>query len=344
MMVAQAFPNFATAFQASNSELLQARLPEDLVEIFIRHRENLDLKLEALNLENSNIKLLNYKNPVYPKLLLEIPSFPPLLYIKGQMLTSEELMLAVVGTRKITNYGRTILPGLLEPLVSYGLTIVSGLAFGVDAAAHSVATKSGARTVAVLGSGLDEKSLYPKNHLMLAEEIISYGGSLISEHPPGRPALKQNFVARNRIISGLSLGTLVIECGLKSGALITARHALDQNRQVYTVPGPIYAEQSTGPNNLLKMGAKCVTQGSDILDDLNIKPIEARLPKQKDFEVTPEEQKLLEILSFEPIGVNELIKKAGLDAGAASAHLTFLEMKGKIRNLGGQQYVLARKI
>jgi DNA processing protein len=234
------------------------------------------------------------------------------------------------------------MPDILNPIIACGAIIVSGMAFGVDSEAHKQSIKKGARTIAVLGGGLDDASLYPKNHQLLAQQILENGGALISEYPIGTPNFKQNFVARNRIISGLSIGTLVVECDLESGSLITAKHALEQNRQVYAVPGPIYAEMSKGPNNLIKMGAKLVTESTDILEDLNL----STLPEQKQVQTTfgdsPAESTILNILSKEPMNINLIIKTSGLETGDATSALTFLEMKGKVRNLGGQQYILSR--
>jgi len=247
-----------------------------------------------------------------------------------------------VGTRKITTYGRSVIPDLVSPLVDAGAIIVSGMAFGVDSEAHKIAIQKNKRTIAILGGGLDDKSLYPKHHQLLAHEILDSGGALLSEYPPLTPNFKQNFVARNRIISGMCIGTLVVECDLESGSLITARHALEQNRQVYAVPGPIYASESRGPNSLIKMGAKAVTEANDILEDLNLKNLSKEIDSQEILGDNPMEKKLLEIISKEPVLLNEIIQLSKLDAGEVTATLTFLEMKGKVRNVGGQQYIRSR--
>jgi DNA processing protein len=341
-LLAKRFENFKDAFLASESQLTAAGLDPEIVTNFLALREKINLEQESEKLAKEQIKILSFKDKNYPKLLLEIPKLPPILYYKGQMETADELCVAVVGTRMISNYGRTIIPGLLEPLVDAGAVIVSGMAFGVDSASHEVAIKKNRRTIAVLGGGLDEKSLYPKHHALLAQQILDNGGALISEYPIGTPNFKQNFVARNRIISGISIATIVVECDLQSGTLITAKHALDQNRTVYAVPGPIYSLTSQGPNNLIKMGAKLITEANDIFQDLNL----ANLPEQKAaqaiFGDTKEESAILKLLNFEPVIINELIKQSGLEASTVSSALTFLEMKGKVRNLGGQQYVLSR--
>lgn len=334
--------DFEKAFHAPKNELEAAGLETEVITAWLIARAGINLETEAANLKKSEINILTYLDGNYPKLLLEIPKFPPLLYFRGVMQNPEELSLAVVGTRKITAYGRSILPDLVGPLVDLGAVIVSGMAFGVDSEAHKQALLKRRRTIAVLGGGLDNASLYPKHHQLLAQEILDNGGALLSEYPPLTPNFKQHFVARNRIISGLSVGTLVIECDLESGSLITARHALEQNRQVYAVPGPIYSLESRGPNNLIKMGAKAVTEANDILEDLNLKNLSKEIVAQEILGDNPVETKLLAIISKEPIMVNELIKLSGLDAGEVTSSLTFLEMKGHIRNLGGQQYMRSR--
>ena len=342
MKVAKYFESFADAFTAGSSNLLAAGLESELAQKFIEHRSTVNLELEEQKLAEHGIKILSFWDKAYPKLLKEIPKAPPILYFRGEMTEPEELCLAVVGTRNISSYGRTILPGLVEPIIDVGITVVSGLAFGVDGLAQELAVKRGRRTIAVLGGGLDDASLYPKHHQLLAQQILDNGGALVSEYPIGTPNFKQNFVARNRIISGLSVATLVIECDLKSGTLITAKHALDQNRSLYAVPGAIYSQQSQGPNNLIKMGAKPLTSAADVLEDLNLKSLSQQKSVQQNFGDSKEESAVLKLLGFEPVIINELIKQSGLEAGAVTSALTFLEMKGKVRNLGGQQYILSR--
>jgi len=342
LKICENFESLGEAYLASAKQLLMCGLEAELADAIVNHRQKVNLDAETEKLKSLSINILTYKDENYPKLLLEIPKFPPLLYYRGLMSDAEELCFAVVGTRNITTYGRSIIPDLVAPLVDAGVSIVSGMAFGVDSEAHKIAISKNKRTIAVLGGGLDDKSLYPKHHQLLAQEILDNGGALLSEYPPGTPNFKQHFVARNRIISGMSIGTLVIECDLESGSLITAKHALEQNRQVYAVPGPIYAEMSKGPNNLIKMGAKAVTEAGDILEDLNLKNLPQEIDSQAVFGDNPTETKLLEIIGKEPIIINEIIRTSGLDAGEVGSALTFLEMKGKVRNLGGQQYVRSR--
>ncbi len=209
--LAKHFESFKDAYNATAQELVYAGIDSEIAQVFIILRNKINLDAEAQKLSAEGIGILNFRDALYPKLLLEIPKFPPILYYKGKMESNDELCVAVVGTRQITNYGRTITPQLVEPLVDAGIVIVSGMAFGVDSASHDVCVKKNRRTIAVLGGGLDEKSLYPKHHAFLAQQILENGGALVSEYPIGTPNFKQNFVARNRIISGLSVATLIIQ-------------------------------------------------------------------------------------------------------------------------------------
>lgn len=336
------FGSAKQAYCADAEAFRTAGLEPEVIELVLRHRSGCSPEAEAEKLDCERIRLLGFQDSDYPKLLKEIPKPPPLLYYKGVMENPEELCIAVIGTRKITNYGRVVTPELVAPLVDAGAVIVSGLAYGVDTAAHQVAIDRHGRSIAVVGGGLDEKSLYPKPHLLAAEQIVEHGGALLSEYPIGTPPLKHHFIARNRIISGLSVATLVVECDTNSGSLITARYALDQNRQLFAVPGPIYSSQSRGPNNLIKMGASIVTDAGDILSDLNLKALPQEQHARAAFGDSPAECALLALLTPEPVPINELIKQSGLQAGEAMSALTMLEMKGKTRNLGGQQYVLSR--
>ena len=336
------FESFKKAFVANKQELTICGIESEIIENFFNLKNSLNLEKESQKLNSLGISLLSYKDPLYPKLLLEIPKYPSLLYYRGKLPKIDELCIATVGTRKITTYGKLATPQIVENLSLHGATIVSGLAYGVDALCHQSALLVGKRTVAVLAGGIDDKSLYPQNHCLLAKQILDLDGMLISEYPPKTPALKHHFVARNRIISGMSVATIVIECSLDSGSLITAKYALEQNRNVYAVPGPIYAEQSKGPNNLIKMGARLITSAEDILEDLNMQNLPKEQEVQSLFGNSPDENIILKTLKFEPQTINEIIKQSGLSTANATSALTFLEMKGKVRNLGGQQYTLSR--
>ena len=279
--------------------------------------------------------LLADKN--YPKLLKEIFDPPKELYVWGELKAEEKYPLAVVGTRKISNYGKQVAVPLVKTLANAGLTIVSGLALGIDGLAHQAALDVGGRTIAVLGSSLD--IIYPALHKKLAENIANSGGAVISEYPPGTRPAKYTFPARNRIVAGLSLGVLVIEAPEKSGALITARFALDQGREVFAVPGSVYNPNSIGCNKLIKMGAKPVTGAEDIFETFNLE-FSTELKKEIKPE-TPEEEILLKFLSHEPIHIDELIKSSKLSPSVANSTLTIMEIDNKVKNLGGNNYILA---
>ena len=214
------------------------------------------------------MQTINLKHKNYPQLLKEIYDPPEKLYLLGKLKSKEKYPLAVVGTRRISSYGRQITMSLVKALSQAGLTIISGLALGTDGLAHQTALDVSGRTIAVLGSGLD--IIYPSAHKKLAQEIIKSGGAVVSEYPLNTRPSKWTFPARNRIVAGMCLGTLVIEAPKRSGALITARFALEQGREVFAVPGSIYTENSAGCHILIKMGAKPVTKPEDILESFNL--------------------------------------------------------------------------
>lgn len=219
------------------------------------------------------IKTISIEDDLYPELLRTINNPPRTLYYRGKM-QKNEFCLGVVGARLYTNYGKQVTAEMTGHLAQAGLTIVSGLALGIDTFAHQACIDKKKRTIAVLGTGLDEKSIYPNINIGLTREIILYGGCLISELPPGSPGSKFSFPARNRIISGLSRGVLIIEAKNKSGSLITARYAFSQNRIVFAVPGPIYSTNAAGTNELIKRGAKLVDNFTDILQELDLPTLE----------------------------------------------------------------------
>lgn len=286
---------------------------------------------------SNQIQKINPNDKNYPRLLKEIYDPPKELFFLGEIKAEENLPLAIVGTRKVSNYGKQVTIELGRSLARAGFTIVSGLALGVDGLAHQAAIDVKARTIAVLGCGLDK--IYPPNHKKLAEKIITQGGLIISEYPPGTPPIKHHFPTRNRIIAGLSLGVLVIEAPETSGALITARYALEQNREVFAVPGNIFNQNSIGTNQLIKLGAKLVTKPEDIFETFNLD-----LPKKQKKEIKPankEEEAILKVLSDEPISIDEIVKQSGLNTSIVSSTLIMMEISGKVKNLGGGQYIIA---
>ena len=284
------------------------------------------------------IQKINIKDKEYPKLLKEIPDPLQILYVKGEFL-SNELCFGVVGTRRFSSYGKEVALEIAGDLAEAGITIVSGLAPGIDTFSHQAAVERGGRTIAVLGTGIDEKSIYPQSNVKLARKIVESGGCLISEYPPGTPGFKTNFPQRNRIISGLSLGILVVEAKQKSGALITANYAFGQKRKVFAVPGPIFSSNSRGPHILIKRGAKLVENAEDILRDLNL----LRKTGQRELKgETQEEDFILNALKEGALDVDKIIQKTKFSPKTVNSLLSILEVKGKIRNLGGGIFSLKR--
>jgi len=330
------------AFLAPTSELTKAGIETNIAEEFIAARSNIKPDELIAKLEKENIKVITITDKHYPKLLAEIYNPPVLLYYRGALDLQDDFPLAIVGTRKYTSYGQQATESITKELVRNNITIISGLALGIDSIAHLATLEAGGKTVAVLGSGLDRQSLYPSQNRYLADKIAEAGGAVISEFPLGTAPLKYNFPQRNRIISGLSLGTLVIEAAEKSGALITAAYTLEQNREVFAVPGNIFSPVSIGPNKLIRDGAKSVSSASDIIEALNLTQATAYLDNKKILPETEEEKKIVSQLSFEPIHIDELVRQTGLDAASANSTLVIMEMKGMVKNLGGMNYILAR--
>jgi len=331
------FGDLEKAWLASEKALRKAGLEENLILEITQMTKTISPEKELEKIKKLNLEIKTYLDSDYPSLLNQIYSPPALLYIKGQLIKEDEIAVAIVGTRKPTNYGRQAAYEIAYHLANQGVTIISGLALGIDSIAHQAALEAGGRTIAVLACGLDH--VYPLANKNLAEKI-SQQGALISEFPLGRPALAYNFPQRNRIIAGLSLGTVVIEAPQESGALITAQFALDQNREVFALPGSIYSPASQGPNNLIKMGAKLITSYKDILDELNLGRVEEFIETRKIIPENPEEEKILNLLSKEPIHIDEIIKKSNLQAQTVLSCLTLMEMKGYVKNIGAGNYIL----
>jgi len=286
----------------------------------------MDKEIERISIEDKN----------YPKLLKEIKNPPKVLYYLGEVKAFENCF-AIVGTRRYSSYGKQVALEISGDLSEAGLTIVSGLAPGIDTFSHQAVVERKRRTIAVLGTGLDKKSIYPKSNLGLAEKILENNGCLISEYPPETRGTKFTFPQRNRIISGLSQGVLVVEAKQKSGALITANFAFSQKRKVFAVPGPIYSSNSKGPHLLIKKGAKLVENANDILQELNLPKITR--PGLVEGE-TLEENLILEALKEEALYIDKIIGRTKLPAATTASTLAILEIKGKVRNLGNNIYAI----
>lgn len=335
------FPSLEIAFKANLNELLKAGIEQSIAEEFISTRPNIDPDNLLDNLYKENINIITLEDINYPKLLKEIYNPPELLYYKGET-KADEFTLAIVGTRKYSTYGKQVVDRMVSKLSENNLTIVSGLALGIDSLAHSACLEKNNRTIAVLGTGLDKQNIYPSSNRYLAEKIVDQGGAIVSEFPLGTPPLKHHFPQRNRIISGLSLGTLVIEAGIKSGALITAYLALEQNREVFAVPGSIFSETSKGPNSLITKGAKPIISAEEIIEALNLTKATEFIQTKEIIGETENEKNILAHISNEPTHIDELVRLTKLDTSTINSTLVVMEMKGMVKNLGAMQYVLAR--
>ena len=327
-------------YKASDKELIQLSrvLGEKCAQQILSSRNELALKRAESILLIPGINIITLQCSEYPTLLKTIYDPPPVLYIKGQPLRIDGPTIAVVGSRRSSEYGRVAAERISAQLAQLGVTVVSGLARGIDTMAHKgvLSTDSG-YTIAVLGCGVDH--VYPPENIGLYK-AISERGTIISEYPPGTLPAAGNFPARNRIISGLSHGTLVIEAGLKSGALITVDCALEQGREVYALPGNISSQFSTGTNKLLKEGAKLITSVEDILEDLNITNcFGAAKPTNRAIVLDFFETEVYNALEDGEKGVEELIQKTGIDIGRLNAVLTIMEIKGIIKQIPGKIFM-----
>lgn len=335
------YGSLANAWQANEFELYKIGLDKRAVANFLQTRHEVDLDAALAQVQQANIKLLTWETPDYPNYLREIPTPPPLLYLQGDLLEQDRWAVAVVGTRRLTSYGRQVTRDLVAGLVQNNITVVSGLARGIDAVAHKTAVELGGRTLAVLGSGLD--AIYPADNRALAQEITQGHGAIISEYGLGVQPEAKNFPPRNRIISGLSLGVIIVEAGERSGALITTNFALEQNRDVFAVPGNINSPASQGPNKLIQEGAKLVTRVEDVLEELNLHMVAERTAVQLVLPETAEEIALYTQLSAQPVHIDDLSRSTGLPTALVSSTLTLMELKGMVQQVGGMNYVLLRE-
>lgn len=336
------FGDLATAWQATESQLRAIGVDQRAIQAFFETRNQIDLNRELARTQAANVHLVTWETADYPRPLKDIPASPPVLFIQGQLSEADAWAIAVVGTRRVTAYGRQVARDLTRGLVQSGITIVSGLARGIDAIAHKTALEMGGRTIAVLGSGLD--CVYPAEHRPMVQQIVEKGqGAVISEYALGVQPEAKNFPPRNRIISGLSLGVVVVEAGEQSGALITTSFALAQNREIFAVPGNINSPSSAGTNRLIQEGAKLVTRVEDILEELNVKMVPEKVAIQMVLPDSAEEAALIGHLSRQPIHVDDLSRVAGLPTPLVNSTLTLMELKGIVQQVGGMNYVLARE-
>lgn len=334
------FGDLASAWEAPGDALLRAGLDRRVVAATLAERPRLNPAGEYERLARAGVDLVTIADPTYPALLRRGEGAPACLHVRGTLVAEDEMAIAVVGSRAITSYGRQVTLQMVGELARQGLTIVSGLARGIDAVAHRAALDAGARTIAVLGCGVDV--VYPSEHRALAAEIAAQG-AVVSEFPLGAKPDAPNFPMRNRVIAGISLGTLVVEAGTTSGALITASYALDLNREVFAVPGSIYAPRCEGTNRLIARGeAKLVTSAAAIMEELNLGLVPQQLALDSLLAHDQTEASLLNHLGQEPLHVDALTRLVDLPISVVTSTLTMLELRGLVRQVSAMQFVRAR--
>ena len=328
------------AWQATLAQMAEAGLDRRSASSLAQLRNELDLEAELNRVQRAGLEVLTWDDPRYPSLLKRIDAPPPVLFMSGSLNSADDWAVAVVGTRRATAYGRECALRLSTDLAHAGVTVVSGLARGIDAIAHEAAIAARGRTLAVLGNGLD--SIYPPEHRQLANRIVAHG-ALLTEQPLGMKPEARNFPARNRIISGLSLAVVIVEGDWKSGAVITAKQALEQGREVFAVPGSILSPSSEGPNRLIKDGATPILSANDLLEALNLSKVAQQSAARQVLPSDPIEARLYGLLSAEPRHVDELRRAAELPISDVTSTLALMELKGLVRQVGGMQYVVARE-
>ncbi|MGB1252216.1 MAG: DNA-processing protein DprA [Candidatus Promineifilaceae bacterium] len=336
------FGDLERAWHANERELKKIGFDKRTIKSFFGTRADINLDAEVDKLAQHGVRMLCWDSADYPTSLRHIPTSPPTLYIKGELKESDKWGIAIVGTRKLTEYGRQMTHEITTGLVRRSITIVSGLARGIDSIAHKVAVDMGGRTIAVLGSGIDQ--IYPPENRRLAEQIANGRGAIVSEYALGVAPEAKNFPPRNRIISALSLGSAVIEAGYPSGALITARFAAEQGRNIFAVPGNVNSAASKGTNKLIQDGAKLITSAKDILDELHLEHVEEQKALQLTLPESAEEAALIPHLLNTPAHVDDLSRATGMPSALVGSTLTLMELKGMVQQVGRMQYVLIREM
>ncbi len=336
-----AFGSVRAAWEASPEALQDVGLDRRTLGHFIQAREALDLRQLEAAVERAKVRVYTWDDPAYPAALRDLVDSPPVLFVRGELRDQDDWALAVVGTRKPTTYGREVAHQFATELAQQGITVVSGLARGIDAIAHRAALDAGGRTIAVLGCGVDR--IYPAEHQRLAQDIVAQG-ALVSDYPLGMPPEAANFPARNRIISGLSRGVLVVEAGATSGALITAEFAAQQGRDVFAVPGSIFSPASIGTNRLLREGAQLATCVADILEALHLESVSEQSEARASIPTSLTEVALLNYLTREPTHIDELARASGIPIEMVNSTLVMMELKGLARQVTPLHYVLAREM
>ena len=335
------FGDLSDAWRAGPGELRAAGLEAPIASALVEARSSISPDDEIAKLEKAGVQALTWRDPAYPPRLKQIDDPPPVLYVKGSLLPEDERAVAVVGTRSPTTYGREAAATLAGELAGCGIAIVSGLALGVDTLAHRSALTQGGRTIAVVANGLD--IVYPRDNATLSGQVEEQG-AVVSEYPLGTRPDPRGFPRRNRLISGMSLGVLVVEAGEKSGARWTVYHALEQNREVFCVPGSIFSPASRLTNRLIQDGAKLATSHIDVLEELNLRVVARQIEMRlaEDLPPSPDadgEADLLRCLNHEPMHIDDIRREVSLPVALVGSLLTMLELKGLVRPVGGMHYV-----
>ena len=340
-LLEERFGSLEAAWGAAESELAAAGLSAGVVDAIAQTRKVVEPEREMERTLRAGVAALTWHHPDYPRLLRDIADPPPVLYVKGTLAPSDDVSVAVVGTRGPTSYGKQAAKRLAGDLARSGVTVVSGLARGIDGIAHQAALDAGGRTLAVMGSGLDV--VYPPEHRLLLERVLENGAALSECHLGAKPDAR-NFPRRNRLLSGLSLATLVIEAPEDSGVISTVKAALDQNREALCVPGEIFSRTSDVPNRLIREGAKLVMSVEDVLEEINVRavPPPEPLPGFSPAPDSDEEARLLDALAHEPRHIDELSRAAGVPIVQATSALALMEMKGSALQVGRMHYIRAR--
>jgi DNA processing protein len=336
------FNGLESAWSAPLGEFKRAGLDSSVLRAIGQFRDKISPDDEIAKLEKLHIQVFTCNDSDYPPRLKEIYDYPPVLYIRGAILPDDEYCMAVVGTRRATVYGKQITEEIVTDLAHSKITIVSGLARGIDTVAHRSALEAGGRTIAVFACGLD--MVYPSENESLAREIAA-NGALVSEYPLGARPRPENFPRRNRILSGLSLGVLVTEADEDSGAMITAADAIEQDREVFAVPGSVLSPASRGTNRLIQKGeAKLVRSYTDVLEELNLMSVARQMEMREILPESETEASLLKYLSAEPSHIDEVCRQSGLPAATVSGTLAMMELKGMVKQIGAMNYVVAREL
>lgn len=331
------FDSGQAMWQAPEEAFAALGLHRDTIHRIMNERSRRDPLSDLSACHQHGVAIVTIGDADYPSLLREAADAPGLLFYRGTLPRAEAVSLALVGTRRVSTYGTSVAMKFARAFARAGCVVVSGLARGVDGLAHEAAVDCGGITVAVIGSGLDRSSLYPREHWRLSEAIVEHGGAIISEYPPGIGPEQHHFPERNRIIAGLCRAVLVVEAPEKSGALLTAYQALEENREVFAVPGSIFEKNSVGVHRLIQRGAQLVTEPEEVLGALGLVVEKTSAPSAA---LTSLEQTVLEAISESPRGFDALVGACSLSPSDLATTLSLLELKGLIKDLGGKRYVL----